>query len=134
MVTFFDVTERKIVNRLHEPVEANESRWTNNGRLWMLTTGTGLVKIFSWPNMELVHTVDAHTSNCFCIQMDPAGQCFAVGGADAVVSVWDTVDVACQHTVTRLSNAIRTLSFSFDGMFLAAASEDKLVDLVCVHA
>ena len=44
------------------------------------------------------HTLHAHTANCYCIEFDPEGTHFAVGGADAMVSVWNVAELACMRT------------------------------------
>ena len=71
----------------------------------------------------------AHPGNCICIEFDPTGSYFAVGSADALVSLWDVNELACLHTFSRLDWPVRTLSFSHDGKLLASASEDLFVDI-----
>ena len=57
------------------------------------------------------------------------GKYFAVGGADAIVSIWDANEYSPIRTMSRLDWPVRTLSFSHNGRLLAAASEDHLVDI-----
>jgi THO complex subunit 3 len=45
--------------------------WSHSGDLFLLTNGAGRVKILAWPSLELLHTLDAHTSNCFSLEFDP---------------------------------------------------------------
>ena len=56
-------------------------------------------------------------------------QYFAVGSADALVSLWDVNELACLHTSARLDWPIRSVSFSYDGKLLASASEDLFIDI-----
>jgi THO complex subunit 3 len=70
-----------------------------------------------------------HTANCYCLQFSPSGDCFAVGGADALVSVWSMPELVCVRTLTRLEWPVRTISFSHDGRLLASASEDTYIDI-----
>ena len=101
-------------------------------------TGTGTVEIFRYADMlrggepASAHTLHAHTANCYCIEFDPSGEHFAVGGADAVVSVWSASELVCLRTCTRLEWPVRTLSFSHDGAYLASGSEDTCIDVASV--
>lgn len=55
---------------------------------------------------------------------------FAVGSADALVSLWDVEDLACLRTFSRLQFPIRTVSFTHDSKMIASASEDLSIDVV----
>ena len=57
----------------------------------------------------------AHPGNCICIEFDPTGKYFAVGSADALVSLWDASELACVRTFSRLEWPVRAISFSYDG-------------------
>lgn len=76
-----------------------------------------------------MHTVSAHTANCYCIEFSPDGDKFALGSADALVSIWDVKELVCEVTCARLEWPVRTLSFSFDGRYIASASEDPIIDI-----
>lgn len=41
-----------------------------------------------FPSMKEEHVIQAHPANCICIKFHPNGHQFAVGAADAVVSLW----------------------------------------------
>lgn len=79
--------------------------------------------------MKLVHQVQAHPSNCICIEYHPSGKNFAVGSADAVVSLWDASELACIRTFVNLDWPVRAISFNHDGSLLASASEDLTIDI-----
>ena len=53
-------------------------------------------KLFVRPMLQ------AHTAGCYCIAFDPTGKHFAVGSADALVSLWDLSESCCVRTFTRL--------------------------------
>ena len=55
----------------------------------------------SYPSLEVQHDIVAHPANCICIEFDPTGRHFAVGSADALLSVWDAQQLMCRHTVSR---------------------------------
>lgn len=107
----------------------------------------------SFPDLVQRHVVKAHPGTCICIEFTPSGRYFAVGSADASVSLWDLENLACVQTYNRLnfiiSNGtvgllklyfiyfrldwpVRALSFSYDGKMLASGSEDLYVDIADV--
>jgi len=55
----------------------------------------------SYPDLKPQTVLNAHPANCICIKFDPHGKYFAVGSADAVVSVWDATEFLCVRTLTR---------------------------------
>ncbi|KAH8858051.1 THO complex subunit 3 [Schistosoma japonicum] len=71
----------------------------------------------------------AHPVNAMCLQFSPTGHQFAVGSADALVSIWDANEFVCLRTLSRLEWPVRTLGFSYDGKLIAAASEDHFIDI-----
>ncbi|KAJ5107882.1 hypothetical protein N7456_004557 [Penicillium angulare] len=90
-----------------------------------LTTGEGRVKIVSYPSFETIHTLNAHTSACNAISLAPNGRYLAVGGSDALISLWDTTDWICRRTCSSENGgAIRGVSWSFDGRFICGASDE----------
>jgi THO complex subunit 3 len=57
-----------------------------------MTTGNGTVDVYNYPGQfkdDKLLTLQAHTQNCYCIRFCPRDKYFAVGGADALVSIWD---------------------------------------------
>ena len=84
--------------------------------------------------MELVHVLQAHPANCICIEFDPTGKYFAVGSADALVSLWDVNELACVRTFSYLDWPVRTISFSYDGKLISSASEDLCVSIAHVES
>ncbi|KAA8644617.1 hypothetical protein EYZ11_007985 [Aspergillus tanneri] len=89
------------------------------------TTGEGTVKIFSYPSFDLLHTLNAHTSACLAIALAPTGRYLAVGGSDALISLWDTTDWICRRTVSSNNGgAVRGVSWSFDGRFICGACDE----------
>eukprot|EP00967_Tisochrysis_lutea_P107593 scaffold166053_cov33-Tisochrysis_lutea.AAC.2 len=79
--------------------------------------------------LEPALTLVGHTANCYCIEFDPSGDHFAVGGADALVSLWNTKELVCVATFSNLEWPVRTISFSCDSAYIASGSEDPLVDV-----
>merc|ERR1719219_2232931 len=78
--------------------------------------------------------LDAHSSNCICLEFDPSGKYFAVGSNDALVSLWDARSLIPIRSYSELAWPVRTLSFSHDAKLLASASEDHFVDISLVES
>ena len=137
-ISFVEMRKCKLLKSIKFTCEVNEMAWESTGRLLFLTTGSGTVEIFRYADMlraaetPAVHTLHAHTANCYCIEFDPRGEHFAVGGADAMVSVWSVRELACVRTCARLEWPVRTLSFSHDCAYLASGSEDPHIDIASV--
>ncbi|KAL4943343.1 hypothetical protein BDV06DRAFT_234753 [Aspergillus oleicola] len=89
------------------------------------TTGEGTVKIISYPSFNTIHTLHAHTSACLSIALAPTARYLAIGGSDALISLWDTTDWICRRTVSSSNGgAVRGVSFSFDGRFICGACDE----------
>jgi THO complex subunit 3 len=91
-----------------------------------LTCGNGTVKILDYETMDTLHTLKAHTSSCFSLELSPDGNYLAIGGTDALLTLWDTWDWYCKRSLAKMTGPIRTLSFSWDGGYLVAGSEDDV--------
>ena len=100
-----------------------------------LTAGDGTVKICRWPpksadtsesssaSLETIHTLQAHTSATSTLALSSPSTYLAIGGSDALISLWDTKDWVCRRTLSSATGAIRSLSFSFDGSYIVGASD-----------
>ncbi|RPB28440.1 WD40 repeat-like protein [Terfezia boudieri ATCC MYA-4762] len=125
-ISFIDTRQNQIIKTHKENVQTNQIIWSHGGDVLFLTTGSGLVKLKDWPSLESLHTIEAHTSACFCLELEPRGNLLAVGGSDAIVSLWDTKEWTCPKTLSRMESPVRCLSFSFDGSYLCAGSDEKM--------
>ncbi|CAD5121595.1 DgyrCDS10092 [Dimorphilus gyrociliatus] len=129
LLTFCDLKAKKIRKEEQFRSEVNEISWSPNGDFFYVTSGSGHLNIYSYPNLKLTHSQPAHCGSSICITFDKYNKHMALGGADALVSVWDVAELACLNTITRLSWPVRSLSFSHDGKLLASASEDHFIDI-----
>lgn len=100
---------------------------------FFLTSGSGHIHVLNWPEMKNQLTLNAHPATCICIEFDSTGKYFAVGSADASVSIWDAEEMACLRTISSLEWPARTVSFSYDGRLIASASEDLIIDISSVE-
>ncbi|KAH7283999.1 hypothetical protein KP509_34G034800 [Ceratopteris richardii] len=132
-LTIIDVRKFKAINKRKFPYEVNEMAWNITGELFFLTTGNGTVDVLSYPSLVTLQNISAHTAGCYCIAIDPTGRYFAVGSADALVSLWDLSEMLCVRTFTKLEWPVRTISFNHDGTYIASASEDLFIDIAEVE-
>lgn len=91
------------------------------------------VDVLHWPNMKRLRKIYGHMDRCQCIDFDPRHPRFAVGGADALVSLWDLDELYCIRTFDRCETQVRAVSFSHDGLLLASASEDRFIDIAATE-
>lgn len=89
-----------------------------------MTTGAGTVKVLSYPEMELLNTLHAHTSACLSLELDPLGRNLVIGGSDALISIWDTRDWVSRHVLSEIAGAVRNVSLSFDGYYVCGGSDE----------
>ena len=93
-ISIIETRKSKPLKNIKFAFEVNEMAWDLSGKQFFLTTGGGTVEVFSYEQMlkpgpaESARTLHAHTANCYCIEFSPSGEYFAVGGADALVSLW----------------------------------------------
>ena len=132
MLSFIDARKFKVFEKKEFSYEVNEITWSPDGRFFLLTNGSGIA-VLEYPSLKTVHTLQGHTANCICINFDSTGKYFAVGAADAIVSLWDAAELCCVRTFNRLDWPVRACKFSFDGNLLASASEDLFIDVADVE-
>jgi len=132
-LTIIDTRKNESIKTLKFPYEVNEIAWSKDIKYLFLTTGRGGVEVMNWPSLERVSVLQAHTANCYCIKFSPSGEYFAVGSADALVSLWDAEELTCLRTFGRLQFPIRTVSFTHDNKMIASASEDLSIDVALVE-
>ncbi|CAF9935506.1 MAG: hypothetical protein HETSPECPRED_009811 [Heterodermia speciosa] len=103
----------------------------------LLTTGNGTVDIADWPpaptstsngagKLNIIHSMHAHTSAALSLELSPTGRYLAIGGSDALISLWDTTEWVCRRTLTGMGGGVRSVSFSWDGSFVVGGSDEGL--------
>ena len=122
---------------LPQAVQTNQTTFSHAvpPRELLVTTGEGSVKVLDWPSMEGLHTLHAHTSACFSLELCPRGKYLAVGGSDALITLWDTTEWVSRRSLSGMVGAVRSLSFSFDGSYIVGGSDEgnglEIVSLPC---
>eukprot|EP00300_Choanocystis_sp_HF-7_P039830 c615_g1_i1.p1 GENE.c615_g1_i1~~c615_g1_i1.p1 ORF type:complete len:319 (-),score=21.13 c615_g1_i1:618-1481(-) len=126
-VSIIDVRKNRIV--LTHPCAESvcDVAWDRTGALLFTAYQSGIVQIYEYPSMKAALSLQGHTSTVYCIEMRPDGQYFATGSADSTTCLWSKEDLACVRTFTDTSVAIRDLSLSLGGEYIAVASEDSAI-------
>lgn len=117
-----------ILARHKQERQTNQTAFSNAypPRNLLITQGDGTVKILDYPSFDVLLSLPAHTSSCLAISYAPDGRHVAVGGSDAMISLWDTSEWVCKRTVSNPnSGSIRGLSWSWDGRYIVGATEDN---------
>jgi THO complex subunit 3 len=99
----------------------------------LIAVGSGIVKICSYPKnpttsppseLTVLTTIQAHTSSCTTLRLSPNGRFLATGGSDAMVNLFDTQELTCVRGLDRPVGSVRNVSFSWDGHFIVAGSDE----------
>ncbi|KAI9319383.1 WD40-repeat-containing domain protein [Dichotomocladium elegans] len=133
-ISFIDTRNNQIIKTQKHSVEVNEIAWNNANDMFFVTTGQGTIRAYEYPSLKLIHSLRGHTANCYCVEADPTSRYLAAGSADALVSLWDMNTFTCIRSFSELTWPVRTLSFSYDGQFIASASEDNFIDISHVES
>ncbi|OON22206.1 WD domain, G-beta repeat protein [Opisthorchis viverrini] len=93
--------------------EINEFAWKPNTDIFLLTTGLGSILVYSGKpgDMRRETSLQAHPVNAMCLQFTNSGRYFAVGSADALVSIWDADEFVCIRTLSRTFGPVVTLKY-----------------------
>jgi THO complex subunit 3 len=140
VVTIVDARKLQILHQKKYQYQVNEIGWNTTGDHFFMsafgsdatnkTSGTvEILKFEEDASLTQQYTVQCHTAACYCIAFDPTGSLFAVGSADANVSLWTLEDAVCVAVVDRHENPIRALSFNHDGTLIASGSEHHYIDV-----
>nr|XP_019008628.1 uncharacterized protein I206_06308 [Kwoniella pini CBS 10737]OCF47409.1 hypothetical protein I206_06308 [Kwoniella pini CBS 10737] len=75
-----------------------------------------------------------HSASLLSLAFDPQGKYLAVGGQDALLSMFDTRNWICERTFDVCTSAIRHIAFSHDGEFIALGGDDSYIAIVSVYS
>ncbi|KAG0143718.1 hypothetical protein CROQUDRAFT_134822 [Cronartium quercuum f. sp. fusiforme G11] len=120
--------------------QINEVSFSHSGDYFFIPTGVGEVVTYKFEfnsdkiNLKEFHRSSPHACTIYCIDTDPRGRYIAVGGADSTVSLLDLEEFYCVKTFAHLDSDVRTISFSYDGDFIAVAGKDLFIDISSVSS
>lgn len=125
------------VSSHQQNVRTNQIAFTWKGDRVFATTGVGSTRILTFPDfksaMRYNYPVRAgesdefvlrgHTSSAVSVELSPTGRWLATGGTDSMIALYDTQSWLCSRTITKTAGPVRSLSFTFDGSYIAGGSE-----------
>ncbi|KAK3487297.1 WD40-repeat-containing domain protein [Neurospora crassa] len=149
-------SQSSIISTHHQPVGTNQMAFCWSSDKVFLPTNEGRIRILSYPDFEPVlhvnyavpegesteFTLKGHTASCLTAELSPTGKYLATGGADSIISLFDTKDWICQRTVTRMVGPVKSIStsprlltgvvsllntapgFTFDGSYVVGGCEE----------
>ncbi|KAB5580808.1 WD40-repeat-containing domain protein [Coniochaeta sp. 2T2.1] len=134
-------TQSTPISSHQQSVQTNQIAFCWSGKKVFVTTGEGQTRILSYPDLEPVLHFDydldpdsgkgkefkltGHTSSCSTAELQPTGRYLATGGTDSIIALWDTTDWLCRRTLSKMSGPVRSISFTFDGSFIAGGSDEE---------
>ncbi|KAI5800083.1 WD domain-containing protein [Geopyxis carbonaria] len=123
-VHFIDTRAHARTSTHSLPAPVHGIAFSHSGETLLMATAAGKVLLYDFPSLTPSHSVDAHASAALCLELDPRGVHLAVGGSDAVVGLWDTTEWICLRTLRGMGNPVKCISFSFDGSYICAGSDE----------
>jgi THO complex subunit 3 len=115
-----------ILSRHPQKIRTNQTTFSNAypPSDFLITQGEG-VQILDYPSFHPLHSLAAHTSSCTAIAYSPSGPYLALGGSDAIISLWNTSTWICARTVSNpTTGKVANLTWSWDGRYLFGSSEE----------
>ncbi|KAK0754098.1 WD40 repeat-containing protein [Schizothecium vesticola] len=131
-------SQSTVLSSNKQPSDVFQMAFSWEGKRVFTPMRNGRVRILSYPGLEpIAHypytmpseesnefTLKGHTAPCYTAELSPTGRLLATGGGDSIVALFDTKDWLCQKTISNLHGPVRSISFTFDGNYIAAGCED----------
>lgn len=107
-----------------QPVQTNHTAFTNAGHELLYAAGDGTLRLLAFPSLAPLHALPAHAVAATVVAPAPHGHHLATGGADATVHLVDPAELLVARSLTAPRGVVRSLAFSFDGVYLAAGGDE----------
>ena len=85
--------------------------------------------VFEKSRLELVGTLQGHSSSVYSVSFSPDGTKVASGSFDNTVKLWDVTSGECLQTLEGHSSRVFRVSFSPDGTKAASESYEKTIKI-----
>ena len=132
---WYDIATMRCVARHEYPWAVNYTAVGRDGTLAAVVGDTKEAWVVDTRTGKLVQTCEGHLDFSFAAAWHPDGVRFATGNQDTTARVWDIRHMGQSLAVLRgRMGAVRSLRFSSDGAFLAAAEPADFVHVYDVNA
>lgn len=137
-IGLIDASTNTLVKKIKHNNQVRSMAWAAQSDHLLLGTGSlnseggGYLELYSCQGgqLEPVECINAHTSYCGALKVDPSFSIVAVASADYIVSLWDLEELICTTTLPKFDEEIRAISLSPDGAFIAVVSASSAAILV----
>jgi WD40 repeat protein len=107
----------------------NDLAWTPNGKFVLCASAASSIDVLRYsketggfkPALQL----HGHTGPVLSVVVDPTHRRIAAGSDDALATLWCTQQLLCTQTLYKQRGAVRSVSFSAGGRYLAMATERR---------
>ncbi|KAI2629374.1 WD domain-containing protein [Xylaria nigripes] len=129
-------TESTPISSHQQHTVTNDITFCWSGTRVFATTGGGKCRILSFPDFEPAFQFNykegpekefilpGHTSSCIAVELHPFNRYLATGGTDSIIALWETSEWNCVRTITKMTGPVRSISFSWDGLFIVGGSDE----------
>ncbi|KAI0508509.1 WD domain-containing protein [Xylaria bambusicola] len=129
-------TEPNVISTHQQPTMTNDITFCWSGQRLFATTGEGKTRILTFPGFEPAYQfsykdmpenefmLSGHTSSCIAVELHPFNRYLATGGTDSLIALWETNEWNCVRTITKMTGPVRSISFSWDGLFVVGGSDE----------
>lgn len=87
--------------------DINAIEWEKSSERFLLGYQRGTVEVVEVPSLAVSGSLPCHSTTIFNVVFDPKGKYLATGAADAAVHLWNTQDMVCQRSFTRMESVDR---------------------------
>lgn len=138
---FLSPTQSEPISSHQQDIQTNQISFAWTGDKIFAATGDGKTRILTYPGLEPAMHYDypmldgesdefvlrGHTSSCTSVELSPTGRWLATGGTDSMISLYETKNWLCSKTITKMAGPVRSMSFTFDGSYLAGGSDEGML-------
>ena len=104
--------------------------WLPDSATLLVACDDGFVSMYDAEHAALLDALPGHSGWVLSVAASPDGACFATGGADASVRLWESGTRTCAQVLSsEHSDLVWGLAFSPDGSRLATGGDDKTLAL-----
>ncbi|KIJ56946.1 hypothetical protein M422DRAFT_238533 [Sphaerobolus stellatus SS14] len=107
--------------------------WNHVGDGIFANSTEGWVRIISYPDLRIIGKTGAHVRGLYASALDPRGKYLITGGAESIVNFFDLEEWLCVRTMSVGDTSVNSLSFSYDGEYIACAMENPFIDIIATE-